>query len=217
MKQSFSKLLVLLTALASQSVFAENILDDVPESADPKKRYIFYLHGSTEEDEGETEKYEAAVEAIAGGKNIVISEVRDETDPNEYAQQLKRQVAKLLNDGVPKKNITISGFSKGAIISLAAAGAIQDPEVKYVLLAGCSEELNEKYAVDPTKAKGRFLSIYDTGDTKFGSCKGIILNSSGLTLKEKKLNSGKGHALFRIPKDKFIEQWRDPLVRWAKK
>jgi len=197
--------------------WAVSIYDDVPGEIDTSKRYIFYLHGSTEEEEGSTEKYEAAVEAIAGGKNWVISEVRDETDPNQYAAKIKLQVARLQQAGVPKHNITITGFSKGAVIALATAGVIQDPELKYVLLAGCSDELNVKYSVNPAMARGRILAIYDSGDDKFGSCKGIIKKGDGVTLKEKKLNSGKGHALFRIPKDKFIGQWRDPLVSWAKK
>lgn len=196
---------------------AAGIFDDVPSEIDTSKHYIFYLHGSTEEEEGSTEKYEAAVEAIAGGKNWVISEVRGDTDPNQYATKIKSQVTTLQQAGVPKRNITITGFSKGAIIALATAGVIQDPEQKYVLLAGCSEELNTKYSVDPAMARGRILAIYDKGDDKFGSCKGIVGKGDGVTLKEKKLNSGKGHALFRIPKDKFIAQWRDPLVSWAKK
>lgn len=209
--------LLLAAVFSSQSAFAENIVEDVPESVNSKKIYIFYLHGSAEEEDDDTEKYDSAVEAIAGGKIIVISEVRDDTDPNEYADKLKTQVEKLLQAGVPKRNITISGFSKGAIIALAAAGTIQDPEIKYVLLAGCAESLNEKYSVDPSKVKGRILAIYDSGDEKFGSCKGIIPKIDGVALKEKKLNSGKGHALFRIPKDKFTDQWSYPLVRWAKK
>jgi len=207
---------VTLLILANNAM-AENVFDDVPDEIEKSKIYIFYLHGSAEEDEGESEKYEAAVDAIAGGKNIVISEVRGDTDPNAYAQKIKGQVEKLLQAGVPKRNIAVTGYSKGAIISLAAAGAIQDPEIKYVLLAGCSETLNAKYSVDPAIARGRILAIYDADDDKFGSCKGIIPGGDGVALKEKKLNTGKGHALFRIPKDKFISQWRDPLVKWAKK
>ena len=197
--------------------WASNIVEDVPDQVDASKRYIFYLHGSVEEDEGSTEKYEAAVEAIAGGKNVVISEVRGDTNPNQYAQAIKAQVVKLQKAGVAKRDITVTGFSKGAIIALAAAGEIQDPEMKYVLLAGCSDELNNKYSVDPGKARGRILAIYDADDNKFGSCRDIIQTGDGITLKEKKLNSGKGHALFRIPKDKFIDQWKGPLMKWAKK
>jgi hypothetical protein len=210
-------LIPLALLIGASNAVAESVFDDVPGEIKTSKRYIFYLHGSTEEDEGETEKYEAAVDAIAGGKNIVISEVRGDTNPNDYARKIKGQVDKLLQAGVPKRNITITGFSKGAIISLAAATVIQDPEMKYVLLAGCSEELNAKYSVDPAQARGRILAIYDADDDKYGSCKGIIKEGDGTSLKEKKLNTGKGHALFRIPKDKFISQWRDPLVKWAKK
>jgi hypothetical protein len=209
--------LLLAFVSSSQPVFAGNILEDVPESVDTKKIYVFYLHGSEEEEGDDTDKYDSAVEAIAGGKIVVISELRGDTDPHEYADKVKRQVEKLQKAGVPKKNITISGFSKGAVIALAVAGTIQDPDIKYVLLAGCSEFLNEKYSVDPSKAKGRILAIYDSGDDKYGSCKGIIHKSDGVVLKEKKLNSGKGHALFRIPKEKFSDQWSYPLVKWAKK
>ena len=84
-----------------------------------------------------------------------------------------------------------------------------------MLLAGCSDDLNSKYGVDPTKAIGRILSIYDADDEKFGSCYGTINESDKVKFKEIELESGKGHKLFRIPKEKFIEQWRDPLVEWA--
>lgn len=203
--------------IGTSGVRAESVFDDVPGEINKSRLYIFYLHGSVEEEEGSTDKYDAAVDAIAGGKKIVITEVRENTDPNDYAGKIKGQVDKLLQAGVPKQNITITGFSKGAIISLAAATVIQDPEIKYVLLAGCSDELNAKYSVDPASARGRILAIYDADDDKFGSCKGIIPEGDGIILKEKKLNTGKGHTLFRIPKDKFISQWRDPLVKWAKK
>ena len=84
-----------------------------------------------------------------------------------------------------------------------------------VLLAGCSKYLNDKYNVDPAKAVGRILSIYDSGDDKFGSCDVLLRESAGLIFKETELNSGKGHNVFRIPKEKFIKQWRDPLIKWA--
>lgn len=217
--RSLSLVAAMMVAISTGTGIAQagNVLEELPDAIDSSKRYIFYLHGSAEEEEGETEKYEAAVDAIAGGKNVVISEVRGDTDPNEYAQKLKAQVEKLQQAGVAKRNITISGFSKGAVIALAAAGAIQDPEMKYVLLAGCADDLNSKYSVDPGKARGKILAIYDSDDDKFGSCDGTISKGDGITLKEKELNSGKGHALFRIPKDKFIDQWRNPLVKWAKK
>jgi hypothetical protein len=194
---------------------AGSVVSEVPPNPDSSGRYIFYMHGSVEESEGSTDKYEAAVEAIAESSATVISEVRDNTDPNTYAEKLKAQVNKLISKGVHPENITISGFSKGSIIALASSGTINNKKINYVLLAGCSEDLNEKYSVDPAKAVGRILSIYDSGDDKFESCDGIIKASDKLIFEEIDLDSGKGHKVFRIPKEKFIEQWRDPLTDWA--
>ena len=196
-------------------LYAGDVISEVPSKPDTSAKFIFYLHGSVEEDEGSTEKYETAIEAIAEYTDIVISEVRDNTAPNTYVEKLKAQVNALISKGVPAKNITISGFSKGSVITLAAAGAIQNPDVNYVLLAGCSDYLNEKYSVESKKVVGRILSIYDSEDEKFGSCSGMISSSDKVKFKEIELDSGKGHKLFRIPKEKFIEQWRDPLISWA--
>lgn len=145
----------------------------------------------------------------------VISEVRGDTDPNNYAEKIKKQVNILISKGVPAKNITVSGFSKGSVIALATAGTINNPNINYVLLAGCSEFLNDKYSVDASKAVGRILSIYDSGDEKFESCDGTIKPSTKVKFEETDLDSGKGHKIFRIPKEKFIEQWRDPLTDWV--
>ena len=201
--------------LFSINIYAGSVISDVPQKPDTDGKYIFYLHGSVEEEEGSTEKYETAIEAIAENSATVISEVRGDTDPNTYAEKLKSQVNILISKGVPAKNITVSGFSKGSIIALASAGVINNSDVNYVLLAGCSENLNQKYGVDATKAVGRILSIYDSGDEKFESCAGIVKASDKLKFDETDLDSGKGHKVFRIPKEKFIELWRDPLVDWA--
>lgn len=199
----------------SLHAYAGSIVTEAPAEPDASGKYIFYLHGSVEESEGATNKYETAVEAIAESSATVIAEVRGDTEPNAYAGKIKTQVEQLISKGVPAKNITISGFSKGSIIALTTAGVINNPNVNYVLLAGCSAFLNEKYGVNPAKAVGRILSIYDSGDDKFESCDGMINSSNKVKFEETDLDSGKGHKIFRIPKDKFIEQWRNPLVEWA--
>lgn len=179
------------------------------------EKYIFYFHGSAEEVEGTTEKYEMAVDAVRQSSAKVISEIRAETDPSTYAKKVKKQVSNLLDSGVKPKNITITGYSKGAIIALAVSTELKQPEINYVLLAGCSEFLNKKYGIDPSLAVGRTLSIYDVGDDKFGSCGETLKTSQQMIFKEIELDSGKGHKLFRIPKEKFIKQWRDPLLEWS--
>ena len=208
-------LISIIYSAFSLSVYSGSVVSEIPSNPDASEKYIFYLHGSVEEGEGSTEKYEVAVDAISASSATVISEVRGDTDPNTYAEKLKGQVNMLISKGVSAKNITISGFSKGSIIALATASVIKNQDINYVLLAGCSALLNKKYGVNPAKAVGRILSIYDSGDGKFGSCSGIINKSDKTQLEETELDSGKGHKLFRIPKEKFIEQWRDPLVDWA--
>lgn len=199
----------------SINTYADSVITRIPANPDNSTKYIFYLHGSVEENEGSTEKHETAIEAIADSDAMVIAEVRDDIDPIAYSKKLNLNVKTLLDKGVPASNITISGFSKGAIIALASASEIQNPNINYVLLAGCSTFLNNKYKVNVTDVKGRILSIYDSSDEKFGSCEGVITSSDNLRFEEIEIDSGKGHKLFRIPKEKFIEQWRDPLIDWA--
>ena len=203
-----------LTYIFTSAFVYAGVDSETPSSPDASEKYVFYLHGSAEESDGDNEKYQAAVDAISSNVDNVITEVRGDTDPNSYAEKIKKQVNALMSKGVPAKNITVSGFSKGSIISLAASGAINNPNVNYVLLAGCSEYLNDKYNVDPKKAAGRIFSIYDSGDEKFESCEGTIKPSAKVKFEEIDLDSGKGHKIFRIPKDKFIEQWRDPMTDW---
>jgi len=204
----------LICLLYMNTSFAGDIVSEAPTDPDSSGKYVFYLHGSAEEEDGETEKYATAVDAIAEGDATVISEVRGDTDPNSYAEKIKSQVAHLLGKGVPAKNIYVSGFSKGAVITLASAGTINNPNINYILLAGCSEFLNEKYNVDPAKAVGRIFVIYDSEDEKYGSCDGTLTVSDKLKLEETELDSGKGHKVFRVPKEKFISQWRDPMLDW---
>ena len=128
----------ILLSIFSHAVYSDSIVTDAPSNPDSDGKYIFYLHGSMEEREGSNEKYETTVEAISDSNATVISKVRGETDPNTYAEEIKRDVQMLISKGVSASNITISGFSKGSIITLAAAGAINNKDINYVLLAGCS-------------------------------------------------------------------------------
>ena len=205
---------IVFASLFTSSYIHAGVNTDVPSSPDASEKYVFYLHGSAEESDGDNEKYQAAVDAISDNTDNVIAEVRGDTDPNTYALKIKKQVTQLLSKGVSAKNISITGFSKGAIISLAVAGVLNNTKINYVLLAGCSEELNEKYSIDTSKLTGRILSLYDSDDEKFGSCEDIIKSSAKVLFEETDLESGKGHKLFRIPKEKFISQWRDPLIEW---
>ena len=66
----------ILSLSISFSLNAGNVISNIPAEPDASEKYIFYLHGSAEESEGTTDKYETATEAIAESSATVISEVR---------------------------------------------------------------------------------------------------------------------------------------------
>ena len=74
---------------------------------------------------------------------------------------------------------------------------------------------------DATMAAGVTAITY-MGATAGNQLEELLKMSFGLKWKqldakfeEIELDSGKGHKVFRIPKEKFIEQWRYPLINWA--
>jgi hypothetical protein len=110
--------LILLVALLVLSIsLLAGTYSSAPQNPQTDDKYLFYLRGSVEYSEGETEKYEMAIDEISSGPAHVISEVRGNTEPNSYALELKKQIDHLLAKGVPAKHITINGFSKGAVIA----------------------------------------------------------------------------------------------------
>jgi Integrase core domain len=82
----------------------------LPETIDPSRRYLFYLHGAWIEDHGLTAahpdfgryQYAEIVHALSDRGFVVISEPRlHEVDSAVYAQLVERQVTALLEKGVP--------------------------------------------------------------------------------------------------------------------
>jgi len=199
---------------------AGEILSDIPASPDASAKYVFYLHGSGIEKQGEfdaSEKFREVLKGLALHDLIVISEAREEgTKFHAYAAKIARDVRKLAKSGVPMKNITVAGYSKGGRISLRTAAILSEPDVNYVILAGClashkkwHTKFIRKYAED---LQGQILSIYDEDDNDFGSCKPYFSIADGeLKYKELKLSTGRGHQLFHNPDS----AWTKPLVEWA--
>jgi len=84
------------------------------------QRYLFYLHGRIVEDQGPNAidtirgfgayQYENILDTFRKKNFIVISEARKKnTDVQEYANKMVRQVDSLLQAGVVAGNITVVG------------------------------------------------------------------------------------------------------------
>ena len=212
-----------VAACASMSVHPHReIFDDVPATIDPGARYLFHMHGWVVERYGpagavSVDRYywRWTVEAFADREFVVISEARASTDVQAYALTVARQVARLRAAGVPSDHITVTGMSKGGVIAVVTTAAIADPNVRFVVLAGCARSWDnwipgfiEAFGRAP---QGRVLSMYDRYDSDVWSCSRYFRNSPGLTFKEMIFDASRGHALFYTP-DRL---WVDPVVAWA--
>ncbi len=213
---SKSIILIVLSLLLG-GCLAGQVLFSVPDKPKAKEKYLFYMHGIQLEDLGPDHKrakdYEKILDELVNNGFQVLSEHRESVVIEFYAKEVAEQVRDLLGKGVPAENITISGYSKGSLITQAVSGILQNPEINYVLISGCSD----LYQVNYSKMQGKILSIVDKGDDLFFSCsKKINANKAGVTFKEVSFVSGRGHRVFRLPKRKYFELWVDPLIAWAK-
>jgi alpha-beta hydrolase superfamily lysophospholipase len=214
----------LASALFCSAAAAGPVFDAVPPQPDPSQRYLIYLHGLAVENDGpnaSSRAYGAAdhhgvVKALADRGFTVIAELRPRgTSPRRYADRLTGQIEALRKGGVPAASIAIVGFSKGGMIALLAAAETRQPEIRYVVMAGCGIGVRAaafSAAVSGMAAlKGRMLSIYDRNDREGGSCReAFARGSEGFSGEETVLSVGSGHALFYRPDAAWIE----PVIRW---
>jgi hypothetical protein len=213
--------------LICASATAGPVLDAVPAQPDASQRYLIYLHGLDVENNGPSASnrvygaadYYGVVKALAEQGFTVISELRPRgTEPRQYANKVAQQIGALRAGGVPPANIAVVGFSKGGMITLIASATSSEPEVKFVVMAGCGagafaagfRPVVENVA---PRMRGRMLSIYDRNDRDGGSCKEAFARAGeGFKGEETVLGAGSGHGLFYRPDP----AWIDPVARWLK-
>ena len=202
-----------------------NILDYAfPTSIDPSKRYMFYLHGKIVEDQGLTAispvfgeyEYAAILETLSGHGFIVISEQRPKNKGVGYARRIVEQIISLRNAGVPAKNITVVGASKGAYLTIFVSHFLQNENVNFVILAICTPDIVEELKQNQILLCGNILSIYDSAYEYAGSCQELFSLSEGKRVsahEEIFLNIGTGHGILYQP----VDDWVIPATQWAGK
>jgi len=196
-----------------------------PESVDSTKHYLFYLHGKIIEDQGIPAvspdygeyEYKAILEKLSSYGFVVISEQRvKNTDSMEYAKKITEQVTALLKAGVPARNITIVGASKGAGITIFVSHLLENEEVNYVIMAICDPATVEELKQNEISLYGNVLSIYDSTDELAGSCRELFSFSEGKGISKHNeivLNVGTGHGILFKP----LDEWIIPVIQWAGK
>jgi hypothetical protein len=216
---SFSLVLVLIAgsgSLAAADATPQRIFSDVPPVVDKGAHHLFYQHGRILELQGRNAvspdfgpyQYDAILQAFAARGFTVIGELRQGDAGRPFVEKLAGQVRRLLAAGVPARNVTLVGASKGGFLTLAAAAELQQPELSYVVLAGCGAST---VAFGP-KLRGRFLSIYDSNDRFTPSCAATFQKATSLGAHEEiVLKLGLDHGLLYRPH----EEWVGPATDWA--
>jgi len=203
-------------------VLAGTVQSDIPSVVDPSAKYLFYMHGRAIEEGGPRAKsyrYSSTLEELAKRGFVVIGEERSPVRNDVYADKVAGQVRKLLAAGVPAKNITVAGHSKGGLIAMLVMSNLANTDVAYVNFAGCIKGVSEsqgylKFAEHRApRARGQLLSAYDRSDEVAGSCKQALDRMKGAVVVERVLDIGGGHELFYSPK----AQWLDVLQSWAER
>lgn len=204
-----------------------SIFPDVPETVEPDRKYLFYMHGAWPEMKGLDQphpkfgiyEYGKIVRVLSEKGFIVISEVRTGmVDMKQYSGKVVSQVQSLLNRGVPVENITVIGHSKGGYMALMAAGMLKEPKMNFVIMAGCGKDgtplrqVFEKF-LDSYSAQlqGHILSLYDESDRMAGSCREAFDRASEVQTGEIVLKTGHGHGLFFSPDPVWINE----VSAWA--
>lgn len=216
-KSMFANLFIMVGILSySSATYSGSIHESVPSQIDPASRYLFFLHGKIVEKKGVPARskkygdyeYRGMLQTFADSGFEVISEARGKgTDIHDYSSEVAAGVEKLISAGVPAKNITISGFSKGGRMTLVISSLVGNTDVNYVVLAGCRTSDIDNLGLNPV---GKVLSIYDSNDDKFESCAEIFASvEDGLTSSELVLNVGDGHGVFYQP----MSEWVQPMLK----
>lgn len=209
---------ILAVLVSTAPLFAQTgtIEASLPTNPDPARYYLFYLHGRIIETQGRhpthpdfgVYEYDSILQTFADSGLTVISEARPpETAISSYAEKIVTDVRTMLDAGVPQGHISVVGFSKGGIIAIAVSSLLQEPGVRFVLLAACSEFVfnTPEYVVS-----GRVLSVYEASDEFGVSCEPLFVRSSTTSESEVEINTGLRHGVFYAPRS----EWVGPVTTW---
>ena len=197
---------------------------EFPESIDPSRLYLFYLHGRIIEEQGLPAispdfgeyQYEEILDALSSHGFVVISEQRlKDTDGILYAEKVVGEVNALLEADVPASAITVVGASKGGYIGLYTSYFLGNEDINFVLMGICAPEEVENLKHAGVSLSGNVLTIYDAGDQYGGSCQELFSYSEDRGISsydELVLDMGMGHGILYQP----LDAWITPVVNWAK-
>jgi hypothetical protein len=207
------------TPAAHTAAAPGKIVAEPPARPDRAARYLFYLHGRIVQDQGRkavspqfgSYEYDEILRSFVSEGFVVISEVRPRgAEPSAYADRIVAQIRRLMDAGVPARNITVVGASMGGSMAMLVSSHLAARDVGYVLLGSCGEGA-------PTELDGSLhgdvLSIYEASDAIGRSCEAVFERSRDLGRRaEIRISTGRRHGFLYRP----LPEWMAPAVRWAR-
>jgi hypothetical protein len=179
------------------------------------QKQVFYLHGRIVEIQGANAiektngygayRYQDILDSLKSKGLQVHSEVRPATtEINAYAGKICAEIKDLIRQGVHPRDITVIGASKGAAIAMVCSELLQNPDIRFVWLAGCCGTVLKSYS-------GKILSIYEASD----ACQACPLpdrktNPLISGFKELELHTGLRHGFLYTPR----KEWLEPTLNW---
>lgn len=205
----------------SDSAVAGDIFWRFPNKISASERYLFYVHGKIIETDGVSPisprfghyQFHRIVTRLAKGRANVIARVRrGETGPHAEAFRLANEIRYLLKQGVPAAHISVAGFSKGGYITLLTANRLQNANIRYVVMAGCTRAIIEGRDRVADGFQGTVMSMSDTVDDLGFSCRPLFERNPQLSaVMDVIFETGKGHGLFY----RADPEWIEPLLQWV--
>ena len=212
-------ILTVFLILSSCGAWAGDVLRSPPNKPNLSAKYLFYMHGRYVEIHGSDNdyKYTEILKTLAKKGLVVIGEERPDTSFRSYSQKITQQVNDLISAGVPAKNITVAGHSKGGFLSMIISSRVVNTAIKYAILASCGIEGSDfrrpymRFLNDRAEAmQGKFLVAWDGYDDITRDCD-LAMEKAGVTYRNLEFKTGEGHHLFYEPKPVWIE----PLTKFA--
>lgn len=210
------KIVVLSGLFFVQSAIAGQVYETFPVQINSKASYVFYSHGLIVEGTNPrpvnarwgTYEFPKIKAALSDESYHLIAYQRPKnTNPHTYAKKLVTDINKLIEFGVPTKNIALVGFSRGGEITALASHYLRDNHIKVVIMAACAGLLKAEENIDVV---GHIYSIYETSDS-VGSCQFLIDRSKDVSsFKEVSITTGKEHGAFYRP----MKEWLIPVKQW---
>jgi hypothetical protein len=188
-------------------------------------RHLIYLHGRIVQQQQSARpqhtrfgyyELEKILAAFRERGFVVDGEVRPKSaSVGDSADRLAEQVQRLLDSGVPGRNITVLGASMGAGIALVASARLQSADLRFALLGVCLSQAVAQIQADGGKTpSGHLLSIREASDEATASCsawKSRPASGGPLVVREMVLDTGLSHGFLYRP----LPEWVRPVVEWA--